>query len=125
MYPAKSHSVASPAKWMLPSRAPSIPENPVIWSGFQYGHPPDPRVVETEVVPRLPVVGGLHPWAEVVVERRDRYETGIDFEGSTKGISTTVAARSPHSVATRIVCPSRLAAVGSQQNPMFAERRGE
>lgn len=30
MNPTKSHVVASPAKWMFPSRAPSIPENPVI-----------------------------------------------------------------------------------------------
>ena len=40
MNPMKSHSVASPAKWIFPSRFPSIPENPVTWPGFQYGHAP-------------------------------------------------------------------------------------
>ena len=47
------------------------------------------------------------------------------FSGSTKGIGTTVALRSPHSVATRSVEPGAARSTGTQQKPMFALRRGE
>ncbi len=44
-----------------------------------------------------------------------RQETGIRFWGSTNGIGTTVAWRSPHSLATSSRVPSATSGDGTQQ----------
>ena len=53
------------------------------------------------------------------------YDTGMRFSGSTNGMGTTVALRSPHSEPTRNVEPGADSSVGTQQKPMLRASRGE
>ena len=56
---------------------------------------------------------------------RLRYASGICFCGSTNGISTTTALRSPHSLETPSDVPWLAYCVGTHAYPMFFFRRGE
>lgn len=79
------------------------------------------------------VAGGLRssrvpPFREVPFATRrlpPGYETGICLFGSTKGICTTVARRSPHSVFTASEVPSSDLPIGTHANPMFRSSLGE
>src|SRR5918996_1632885 len=56
---------------------------------------------------------------------RAPYDLGICLPGSTNGIGTTVASRSPSEVATRSGVPSSESATRVQAKPMFRSSRGD